>query len=128
MLLTHAVSGLNVYELIIAAAPTREEYSEHRSASEEDDTYGGQRERTFVKKHKRRQQAVASGHGTPQLEEVRFSSRRAAKVANYNEDANLGLSDEESEEMTPGYYYTQEAETAAIDQVLNHRLKEGAGQ
>ncbi|KAK5134429.1 hypothetical protein LTR08_006476 [Meristemomyces frigidus] len=109
-----------------AVVPTHEVYSEQRSASEEDDTYGGQRERTFVKKQRRRQQAAASGQDTPQLGEVRFSSRRAAKVANYNEDANMGLSDEETEEVTPSYYYTQEDETAAIDQVLNHRLKEGA--
>ncbi|KAK4508468.1 hypothetical protein PRZ48_002207 [Zasmidium cellare] len=97
------------------------------SESEEDDTYGGQRGRTFAKKHRQKMQAIASGGGTPQLSEVRFSTRRAAKVTNYNEEEDLGLSDEEdTENMTPNYWTYTEEETAAIDQVLNHRLKEGA--
>lgn len=92
----------------------------------EDDTYGGQRGRTFAKKHRKRLQAVASGGGTPDLSEVRFSSRRAAKVANYNEDDGLNLSEEDTENLTPAYW-TYEDTGPAIDQVLNHRLKEGAG-
>lgn len=73
-------------------------------------------------------QAIASGGGTPQLSEVRFSTRRAAKITNYNEEEDLGLSDEEdTENMTPSYWTYAEEESAAIDQVLNHRLKEGAG-
>jgi chromodomain-helicase-DNA-binding protein 1 len=59
--------------------------------------------------------------------EVRFSTRRAAKVATYNEEEDYGLSDEDTE-MTPnGYYYEQEDLGPAIDVVLNHRLKDGAG-
>ncbi|KAF2162356.1 hypothetical protein M409DRAFT_69242 [Zasmidium cellare ATCC 36951] len=97
------------------------------SESEEDDTYGGQRGRTFAKKQRQKMQAIASGSGTPQLSEVRFSTRRAAKVTNYNEEEDLGLSDEEdTENMTPNYWTYTEENTAAIDQVLNHRLKEGA--
>ncbi|KAK4547352.1 hypothetical protein LTR36_001008 [Oleoguttula mirabilis] len=111
-------------------ASAREGYSEQppspRSESQEDDTYGGQRGRTFAKKHRQQLQAAASGRGTPQLSEVRFSTRRAGKVTTYNEDDKFGLSDEETEEMTPNYYYSYEDEAAAIDQVLNHRLKEGA--
>lgn len=61
------------------------------------------------------------------MNEVRFSTRRAAKVTTYNEDDDLGLSDEAMEETTPAYYYTQEDEGPAIDQVLNFRLKDGAG-
>lgn len=98
------------------------------SLSEQDDTYGGQRGRTFAKKHRQKMQAVASGNGTPQLGEVRFSTRRAAKVANYNEEDDLGLSDEDTENMTPNYWaYAEEDNAPAIDQVLNHRLKEEAG-
>ncbi|KAF2765047.1 hypothetical protein EJ03DRAFT_280835 [Teratosphaeria nubilosa] len=107
---------------------TREDFSERPSSpdrdTEEDDTYGGQRGRTFAKKQR---QLMASGRGTPQLSEVRFSTRRAAKVTNYNEDDNLGLSDEDEDtEMTPAYHYVQEDEGPAIDIVLNHRLKDGA--
>lgn len=97
------------------------------SESEEDDTYGGQRGRTFAKKHRQKLQAIASGSRTPQLGEVRFSTRRSAKIANYNEDDDLGLSDEDTENMTPNYWVAAEDDTAGIDQVLNHRLKEGAG-
>lgn len=98
------------------------------SESEGDDTYGGQRGRTFAKKHRQKLQAATSGRGTPQLSAVRFtSSRRAAKVTTYNEDDGYGFSDEDTENTTPNYYYTNEEETAGIDLVLNHRLKEGAG-
>lgn len=74
-------------------------------------------------------QAVASGGDTPQLSEVRFSTRRAAKVANYNEDDGYGLSEEDdTENLTPNYYYAYEEDNSpAIDAILNHRLKEGAG-
>lgn len=92
----------------------------------EDDTYGGERGRTSAKKHRQKMQAIASGSGTPQLSEVRFSSRRAAKVTNYNEaEDDLGLSEEDTE-ATPNHYYVED-NTPAIDVVLNHRLKEDAG-
>lgn len=97
------------------------------SESEEGGTYGGQRGRTFAKKHRQKMQAIASGSGTPQLGEVRFSTRRAAKVTNYDDDQDLGISDEEeSDTATPSYYYVED-NTPAIDQILNHRLKEGIG-
>ncbi|KAK3704274.1 ATP-dependent DNA helicase Hrp3 [Vermiconidia calcicola] len=94
------------------------------SGSEEDDTYGGQRGRTFAKKHRRILQAAASGRDTPNMSEVRFSTRRAAKVSNYNVEEDLGLSDEDTENLTPNYWTYTEDNTPAIDQVLNHRLKE----
>lgn len=94
----------------------------------EDDTYGGQRGRTFAKKHRRKLQAATSGTGTPDLSEVRFSTRRAAKVANYNEDDGLNLSEEDTENVTPNYWTYAEEGGWAIDQVLNHRLKDGAGR
>lgn len=99
------------------------------SESEEDDTYGGQRGRTFAKKHRQKKSAIASGSGTPQLGEVRFSTRRAAKVTNYNEDENgLDLSEEDTENMTPNYWtYAEDDNTPAIDQVLNHRVQDGVG-
>ena len=48
-------------------------------------------------------------------------------MTNYNEDDNLGISEDDLEETTPSYYYTYEDESPAIDQVLNFRLREGAG-
>ncbi|WPG99478.1 chromodomain helicase hrp3 [Acrodontium crateriforme] len=96
------------------------------SESEDDDTYGGQRGRTFAKKHRQKLQAGNSGRGTPQLSEVRFSTRKAAKVTSYNDDDDeLGLSDDDTE-MTPAYYYVEEDNSPAVDAILNHRLKENA--
>jgi chromodomain-helicase-DNA-binding protein 1 len=97
------------------------------SESEADETYGGQRGRTFAKKHRQKKQAVASGSGTPQLGEVRFSTRRAAKVTNYNEDDGFDLSEEDTE-TTPSYWtYAEEEHVPSIDQILNHRVQEGVG-
>nr|POE47512.1 chromodomain helicase hrp3 [Quercus suber] len=111
-------------------ASLRENSSTHPSSAgsdaEEDDTYGGQRGKSFAKKHRQKALVANSGSGTPQLGDVRFSTRRAAKITSYNEDDDLGLSDAESEDMTLGYYYVQEDVGPAIDAVLNHKLKEDA--
>ena len=93
----------------------------------EEGNYGGARAQTLTNKHRRRLQAAASGHGTPQMAEVRFSTRRAAKVSNYNEEEDLGLSEEDTEAATPAYY-AYEDNTPAIDAILNHRLKDGVGK
>ena len=55
---------------------------------------------------------------------MRFSTRKAAKVTNYNEDDGLGLSEEDTENMTPNYWTYAEDVGPAIDSVLNHRFKE----
>lgn len=93
------------------------------------DTYGGQRGRTFAKKQRQKLQGVASGSGTPQLGEVRFSSRRAAKVTTYNEDENFdNFEEEDTENVTPNdWTYVEEENTPAIDLILNHRVVEGVG-
>ncbi|KAK4898562.1 hypothetical protein LTR28_001606, partial [Elasticomyces elasticus] len=89
------------------------------------DTYGGAKGRSFAKKH-RKLQAVTSGRATPSQGEVRFSTRRAAKVSTYNEDDDHMFSEEEDSEMvTPAYNEGADEEVAAIDIVLNHRRKEG---
>ncbi|GAB7364406.1 hypothetical protein MBLNU230_g4949t1 [Neophaeotheca triangularis] len=93
------------------------------SDEDEDDVYGGARGRTFAKKH-RRLQAVQSSKGTPSTSEVRFSTRRAAKVTNYNEEEDYGLSEEDEDDTVP-YQYVEEDTSAGIDQVLNHRLRDG---
>lgn len=74
----------------------------------------------MTKKQRHHQLQVAAGLAPPSQSEVRFSSRRANKVTNYNVD------DDEDEEdvlaVDPGYYYTTEAEVNGIDVVLNHEM------
>ena len=93
--------------------------------SDEDDVYGGQRGRSFAKMHRRKRQEMASDHDAPPYGEVRFSTRRAAKVTNYNEDDDLDLSEEDTDNLTPNYGNYTEHELPGIDEVLNYRQKEG---
>lgn len=95
--------------------------------SDEDDVYGGAKGRSFAKKHRRQKQASASGAGTPQLGEVRFSTRQAAKVTNYNEEDDYGLSEEDTENVTPNHWVVEQT-GPAVDTVLNHRLVDGADE
>lgn len=95
--------------------------------SDEDDVYGGAKGRSFAKKHRRQKQAAASGSGTPQIGEVRFSTRQAAKVTNYNEEDDYGLSEEDTEAITPATWAVEQT-GPSVDVVLNHRLKEGVGK
>lgn len=96
------------------------------NSDSDSDTYGGARGRDFAKKHRRRLQG-ASSRGTPGLAEVRFSTRRAAKVANYNEEDGDSFDEDESENLTPNYWANTEDDTPAIDIILNHRLIQGKG-
>lgn len=64
---------------------------------------------------------------TPNQGELRFSTRKAARVSNYNED-NDDPFDEEEYMLTPDQWPTAEADnTPAIDVVLGHRLRTDAG-
>lgn len=76
------------------------------------------------------QDAAASGRDTPNYSEVRFSTRGATKVTNYNENDNSELDEEDTDSLTPNYYYSQlpEDNSPAIDIVLNYRLKDGVGK
>lgn len=49
-------------------------------------------------------------------------------MTTYNEDDDLGLSEEDTENMTPNYWAYADDTSPAIDIVLNHRLKDGAGK
>lgn len=94
------------------------------SLSESDsDEYGGK-----SSKARRRRLKQAAGM-EPSFAEVRFSTRNAARVSNYNED-----DDEDDEifedgvpEAAEGYWsgYYAVDNRPAVDVVLNHRLKEG---
>ena len=91
--------------------------------SDDSDQYGGAKHK-LTKKQKRRFLQSATSQ-TPSHLEVRFSTRRAGKVNNYNEDEEDDMFDQdESEMLTPNYWPAgQEDSTPAIDIVLNHRLK-----
>lgn len=89
------------------------------------DAYGGSRRAFAAKKQQRRLQQPARDI-TPAHGEVRFSTRRAAKVSNYNEDDD-DMFDDEADILQTGYYYVEEDNSRAIDVVLNHRLRDDAG-
>lgn len=93
-------------------------------SDDDSDVYGGSRAK--LSKKQRRKLLQSSSTLTPAHAEVRFSTRRAAKVSNYNEDDDDMFEEDESEMMTPNYWLTgQDDGTPAIDMVLNHRLREG---
>ena len=97
---------------------------ESPSGSDNDsDAYGGRRAKISKKQRRRLLQSAESL--TPQHAEIRFSTRRAAKVSTYNEDEDDDMLLEEDDEMlTPNYWANGvEDNSPAIDIVLNHRLK-----
>ena len=98
--------------------------SQSQSASgSESDVYGASQRRTVAKKN-RRQFAQAASDSGPSHPEVRFSTRKAAKVSNYNEDDEDPF-EEDDTEMTPNYWPAGQAEEVpAIDAILNHRPRE----
>lgn len=93
-------------------------------SDDDSDTYGGARGR-LSKKQKRRF-LEPSGSLAPSHAELRFSTRKAAKISNYNEDDDDDFLDQaDSEMMTPNYWPAGQEDTRpAIDIVLNHRLRE----
>lgn len=102
-----------------------------KSASESEsdpDVYGASRRRTTSKKQRRRLVHAGSDSG-PTHGEVRFSTRKAAKVSNYNEDDEDTFEEEDPDMLTPNYWTTVPDENIqAIDLVLNHRLREGTSK
>ncbi|KAF2153060.1 hypothetical protein K461DRAFT_293353 [Myriangium duriaei CBS 260.36] len=96
------------------------------SGSDSDDVYGGARGREFAKKHRRLKAAAAASRDSPSLADVRFSTRRAAKVSNYNEDDDDMFEEDDADNMTPNYWVTAAEDVGpAIDVVLNHKVREG---
>ncbi len=91
------------------------------SDSDEADAYGGRRAK--LTKKQRRRFLESSSNLAPSHAEVRFSTRRAGKVSNYNEDDDDAIFQEDDSEMTPNYWATEEDNRPAIYIVLNHRLK-----
>lgn len=90
---------------------------------DDSDAYGGRRAKLTKKQRRRILQSAESL--TPAHAEIRFSTRRAAKVSTYNEDEDDGMFEEDDPDiLTPNYWINgQEDNSPAIDIVLNHRLK-----
>jgi chromodomain-helicase-DNA-binding protein 1 len=89
----------------------------------------GARRNIPTKKQRQRQQAVAAGREPPSQAEVRFSARRGAQVANYNEEEDEDEFVEDDDDMTPNYWATAPEDTGpVIDKILDHRPKDGLGK
>ena len=70
---------------------------------------------------------MTSGRASPHGE-VRFSTRKAAKVSTYNEDDSDDF-EEDQDLLTPGYWGTAADDTTpAIDAILNHRVRVDIGE
>ncbi|KAL1973650.1 hypothetical protein VTN31DRAFT_6285 [Thermomyces dupontii] len=84
----------------------------------DDEEYGGPRARARRLKQRRQVQQ-------PPAEIPRFSTRNATKVANYNEDSDDSMFEDE-EDLAPNYWVTAEEDNSpAVDVVLDHRFKDG---
>lgn len=92
-------------------------------SNSDEEAYGGRRGK-LTKKQKHR--FLHAANLTPSHAEVRFSTRRSAKVSNYNEDDDdddMFLEDNDPDNLTPNYWVGEEDNSPAIDIVLNHRLR-----
>ncbi|PWY81934.1 hypothetical protein BO70DRAFT_292423 [Aspergillus heteromorphus CBS 117.55] len=98
---------------------TRSSYSEDSDSDE----YGGSRARTSKARRRRLQTSLNTAPSHP---EVRFSTRNASRVSNYNEDDDDSMFEDEPDEVMDNYWATAvEDNRPAVDIVLNHRLQEG---
>ena len=100
------------------------------SDSESDiDAYGGSRRAFAAKKQQQRRLLQPKREITPAHGEVRFSTRRAAKVSNYNEEDDDDMFDDEADMVEQTNWPTApEEDLPAIDAVLNHRLREDTSE
>ena len=78
----------------------------------------------MLTKPKHRRPIQSTRDTTPAHGELRFSTRKAAKVSNYNEDDD-DMFDDEDDMMPQAWTAAADDNTPAIDVVLNHRLREG---
>lgn len=94
-------------------------------ASDSDsDEYGPSR--TRKSKAKRRRLLQSAVHKEPSHAEVRFSTRNASKVSNYNEDADDSIFEDDPDDMLESHWTnTVDDDRPAVEIVLNHRPKEG---
>ncbi|KAI1616167.1 chromodomain-helicase-DNA-binding protein 1 [Exophiala viscosa] len=101
------------------ATPIIESFS---GSDGDSDAYGGKRAKITKKQRRRLLQSAESL--TPAHAEIRFSTRRAAKISSYNEDEEDNFEENDPDTLTPNYWVDeQEDNSPAIDVVLNHRLR-----
>ncbi|KAL3480248.1 SNF2 family N-terminal domain-containing protein [Aspergillus californicus] len=101
-------------------APSRSATQSTYSDDSGSDEYGGNRAR--ANKAKRRRLLQSSASSVPSHAEVRFSTRNAARVSNYNEDDEDSMFEDDVDDTTPNYWVnTEEDDRPAVDVVLNHR-------
>lgn len=109
-----------------ASRPTSKRASRSMSESpfsdSDSDEYGGSRAKTSKANRRRLLQGGAPTHA-----EVRFSTRNAGRVSNYNEEEDDSMFEDDPDEMAQNYWpnYPADDDRPAVDIVLNHRLKEG---
>ena len=85
------------------------------------DVYGGSH-RALAAKRQHRRPAPSARDITPSHAELRFSTRKAGKVSNYNEDEDDDMFDDEADMMPQTSWVSNPQENLpAIDAVLNHR-------
>lgn len=106
----------------ISRRPSRSVTQSPISDSDSDE-YGGGRARTSKAKRRRLLQNSAPAHA-----EVRFSTRNASRVSNYNEEEDDSMFEDDPDELTQNYWVNnnEDDNRPAVDIVLNHRVKEGA--
>lgn len=99
--------------------------SPNEFSDDDSDAYGGSKAR--LSKKQRRRLLQSGDNLAPTHAEVRFSTRRAAKISNYNEDDDDDMfEDDDPNAAANNYYYEEEDTRPAIDIVLNHRLRPNA--
>ena len=93
------------------------------------EAYGAPRPRSRGNKklQQRRLLVDATRDQTPTHSEVRFSTRKAAKATNYNEDDNDPF-EEDEDLVSQSYWAATEDTSPAVDIVLEHRPREGVGE
>ncbi|KAI5808830.1 SNF2 family N-terminal domain-containing protein, partial [Peziza echinospora] len=102
-------------------ASKRPSPSEQESSDEDSDMYGARRGKARTKRRRIRTSEL------PQAAEVRFSSRRAGKVTNYNEDESEEFSEEvEDYDYSTAVPAAYETDIAGIDLILDYKPKDDA--
>jgi chromodomain-helicase-DNA-binding protein 1 len=101
----------------------------HGDTDSESDVYGASRRKKSSKKSRRQSSQVESDSG-PAHGEVRFSTRKAARVSNYNEDDSDDFEEEEEEDTMMQNYWPAavEEDVPAIDAILGHRTRSDVPQ
>lgn len=97
-------------------------------SEEEYGTKRGPRKPKKQNKNKKKQSRRKAGVDFDEPAEVRFSTRRAAKITNYNEDDDDDDEEDEDEGFMQHLYPEEDTNATGIDLVLDHRPKGDLGE